>query len=128
MSKRIQMRKQRFVAIQKIMSEKKMPAECAPPAPWDAHSLSKGGSLGRGAPPPPRHSLSSTGAPPPPPRHHHPSMDRCGRHLQEVRYKVRDPKAHSKGGTLESSIEDPPAPPLHALQPTKVNYLGSSFT
>lgn len=55
-------------------------------------------------------------------------MDRCGRHLQEVRYKVRDPKAHSKGGTLESSIEDPPAPPLHALQPTKVNYLGSSFT
>ncbi|KAJ8709915.1 hypothetical protein PYW07_009281 [Mythimna separata] len=117
MSKRIQMRKQRFVAIQKIMSEKKMPAEMAPGAVWDAHSLSKGGSLGRGAPPPPRHSLG--GAPPPPPRHHHPSLDRCGRHMQEVRYKVRDPKAHSKGGTLESSIEDVPAPPLHQLQPTK---------
>lgn len=120
MSKRIQMRKQRFVAIQKIMSEKKMPAECAPP--WDAHSLSKAGSLSRGAPPPPRHSLG--GAPPPPPRHHgslH-SVDRC-RHLQEVRYKARDPKAHSKGATLESSLEDNPAPSLHTLHPTKVRPL-----
>ncbi|CAH0696131.1 unnamed protein product [Spodoptera exigua] len=123
MSKRIQMRKQRFVAIQKIMSEKKMPAECA--APWDAHSLSKAGSLSRGAPPPPRHSLGGApplgAAPPPPPRHHgslHGSVDRC-RHLQEVRYKVRDPKAHSKGATLESSLEDNPAPSLHTLHPTK---------
>ncbi|XP_022834479.1 gamma-aminobutyric acid receptor subunit beta-like isoform X1 [Spodoptera litura] len=121
MSKRIQMRKQRFVAIQKIMSEKKMPAECAPP--WDAHSLSKAGSLSRGAPPPPRHSLG--GAPPPPPRQHgslHGSVDRSGdrcRHLQEVRYKARDPKAHSKGATLESSLEDNPAPSLHTLHPTK---------
>ncbi|XP_075985498.1 gamma-aminobutyric acid receptor subunit beta-like isoform X4 [Anticarsia gemmatalis] len=89
MSKRIQMRKQRFVAIQKIMSEKKLPAECG--GAWEAHALGgrQGGSLGRAAPAPGRHS--------------------------EVRYKVRDPKAHSKGGTLESTIEENPVPPLSAL-------------
>jgi len=37
--------------------------------------------------------------------------------FQEVRYKVHDPKAHSKGGTLENTIngradeEAPPPPP-----------------
>lgn len=115
MSKRIQMRKQRFVAIQKIMSEKKPPAECVPS--WDAQSLSKGGSLGRGAGPPGR------GAPPPPPR-----PPERARHLAEVRYKARDPRAHSKGATLESSLEDHPAPSLHSLHPTKVIHKDNLIT
>ncbi|XP_074101160.1 resistant to dieldrin isoform X3 [Cotesia typhae] len=44
--------------------------------------------------------------------------------VQEVRFKVHDPKAHSKGGTLENTIngradeEAPPAPP-HLIHPTK---------
>ena len=43
--------------------------------------------------------------------------------FQEVRYKVHDPKAHSKGGTLENTIngradeEAPPLPP--AFPPPK---------
>ncbi|CAB3244795.1 unnamed protein product [Arctia plantaginis] len=99
MSKRIQMRKQRFVAIQKIMSEKKLPTECG--VAWEAHTLGgrQGGSLGRGGAPPGR---SCSGRPPPRPQ-------------QEVRYKARDPKAHSKGATLESTLEENPGPPLHAL-------------
>ncbi|KOB75060.1 GABA-gated chloride channel isoform a3 [Operophtera brumata] len=74
MAKRIQMRKQRFVAIQKIASEKKMPVDCPP----------------------------------------------------EVRFKVHDPKAHSKGGTLENTInggrggaEEENAGAGHILHPTK---------
>ncbi|CAH0596823.1 unnamed protein product [Chrysodeixis includens] len=117
MSKRIQMRKQRFVAIQKIMSEKKLP-ECPPP--WEGHhSLSKGGSLGRGGGGSGgRHSShgshgSHGGPPPPPPRHARP--------VQEVRYKVRDPARHSKGATLESCLEDTPAAQLHPLHPLHPN-------
>lgn len=45
MAKRIQMRKQRFVAIQKIASEKKMPVDCPPVG--DPHTLSKMGTLSR---------------------------------------------------------------------------------
>lgn len=50
--------------------------------------------------------------------------------FQEVRFKVHDPKAHSKGGTLENTInggrggtgdeENPPAPPAHLIHPGKV--------
>lgn len=52
--------------------------------------------------------------------------------LQEVRYKVRDPKAHSKGGTLENTINtsrssggggapgDDAPPTMHPLHPGKV--------
>ncbi|XP_030038559.2 gamma-aminobutyric acid receptor subunit beta isoform X1 [Manduca sexta] len=98
MSKRIQMRKQRFVAIQKIMSEKKLPVDCPPP--WDPHTLAKMSTLSRCPP---------------------------GRPSQEVRYKVRDPKAHSKGGTLENTInrsrsgieEESLGAPAHPLQPGK---------
>lgn len=97
MSKRIQMRKQRFMTIQKIMSEKKFPVDCPPP--WDPHTLSKMSSLNRC--PPGRSS--------------------------EVRYKVRDPKAHSKGGTLENTInrsrsgieEESLGPTIHPLHPGK---------
>ncbi|VVC99806.1 unnamed protein product [Leptidea sinapis] len=74
MAKRIQMRKQRFMTIQKIASEKKLPPECPP----------------------------------------------------EVRFKVHDPKAHSKGAILENTLnggrnaeEEPPVPPPQLLQPGK---------
>lgn len=47
--------------------------------------------------------------------------------LQEVRFKVHDPKAHSKGGTLENTInggraaeEENTGPPPHILHPGKV--------
>ncbi|XP_050361013.1 gamma-aminobutyric acid receptor subunit beta-like [Nymphalis io] len=97
MAKRIQMRKQRFVAIQKIASEnKKMPVDC--PSVGDSHTLSKMGTLGRC--PPPRPS--------------------------EVRFKVHDPKVHSKGGILENTInggrgseEDNPGPSPHLIHPGK---------
>nr|ASY91961.1 GABA receptor sununit RDL1 ad [Chilo suppressalis] len=97
MAKRIQMRKQRFVAIQKIASEKKMPVDCPPVG--DPHTLSKMGTIGRCPP----------GRP------------------SEVRFKVHDPKAHSKGGTLENTInggrggaeEENPGPPPHILHPGK---------
>ncbi|CAH2034718.1 unnamed protein product, partial [Iphiclides podalirius] len=96
MAKRIQMRKQRFVAIQKIASEKKIPVDCPPVG--DSHTLSKMNTVGRCPP----------GRP------------------SEVRFKVHDPKAHSKGGTLENTInggraneEDNPGPPPHILHPGK---------
>ncbi|KAF9799175.1 hypothetical protein SFRURICE_006435 [Spodoptera frugiperda] len=97
MAKRIQMRKQRFVAIQKIASEKKIPVDCPPVG--DPHTLSKMGTLSRCPP----------GRP------------------SEVRFKVHDPKAHSKGGTLENTInggrsgaeEENPGPPPHILHPGK---------
>ncbi|CAG9558749.1 unnamed protein product [Danaus chrysippus] len=97
MAKRIQMRKQRFVAIQKIASEKKLPVDC--PSIGDPHTLSKLGTLGRCPP----------GRP------------------SEVRFKVHDPKVHSKGGTLENTIngggrgveEDNPGPHSHILHPGK---------
>lgn len=47
--------------------------------------------------------------------------------LQEVRYKVRDPKAHSKGGTLENTLNahaatsEDPLPTMHPLHPGKVS-------
>lgn len=48
--------------------------------------------------------------------------------FQEVRFKVHDPKAHSKGGTLENTInggrsggdDENPGPPPHILHPGKV--------
>ncbi|XP_057333877.1 gamma-aminobutyric acid receptor subunit beta isoform X3 [Microplitis mediator] len=44
--------------------------------------------------------------------------------VQEVRFKVHDPKAHSKGGTLENTIngradEEAPPAPQHLIHPTK---------
>ncbi|XP_047524760.1 gamma-aminobutyric acid receptor subunit beta-like isoform X1 [Pieris napi] len=89
MAKRIQMRKQRFMTIQKIASEKKMPVDCPP---VDTHTLSKMNTIGRCNP----------GRP------------------SEVRFKVHDPKVHSKGGVLENTVnggrnteeENPPAPQL----------------
>ncbi|XP_050683653.1 gamma-aminobutyric acid receptor subunit beta isoform X1 [Leptidea sinapis] len=95
MAKRIQMRKQRFMTIQKIASEKKLPPECPP---VDTHTLTKMNTLGR----------CQLGRP------------------SEVRFKVHDPKAHSKGAILENTLnggrnaeEEPPVPPPQLLQPGK---------
>lgn len=44
--------------------------------------------------------------------------------VQEVRFKVHDPKAHSKGGTLENTIngradEESAGAPQHIIHPSK---------
>nr|CAH7739887.1 unnamed protein product [Callosobruchus chinensis] len=74
MAKRIQMRKNRFLAIQKIAEQKKLNVDGGPDsdhAPKQTVSRQTVGSFQR---------------------------------YQEVRFKVHDPKAHSKGGTLESRV------------------------
>ncbi|PNF30268.1 Gamma-aminobutyric acid receptor subunit beta [Cryptotermes secundus] len=89
MAKRIQMRKNRFLAIQKIAEQKKA-------------------------------GLDAAHAPPPGPPGE-------GDHApkQTVRFKVHDPKVHSKGGTLENTIngradEEAAAPaPQHLIHPGK---------
>ena len=68
--------------------------------------------------------------------------------FQEVRFKVHDPKAHSKGGTLENTINggrgnQPPAPPRegggpdeesgggvpqHLIHPGKVSFTSTNYT
>ncbi|XP_050512279.1 gamma-aminobutyric acid receptor subunit beta isoform X3 [Diabrotica virgifera virgifera] len=90
MAKRIQMRKNRFLAIQKIAEQKKLNVDGGP----DDHAPKQ----------------------------------------TEVRFKVHDPKAHSKGGTLESTVnggrggdrggagpdEEAGAPiPQHIIHPNK---------
>ncbi|XP_059469361.1 gamma-aminobutyric acid receptor subunit beta isoform X1 [Neocloeon triangulifer] len=89
MAKRIQMRKNRFMAIQKIAESKKVNMDAPPGPPGDAPKQT------------------------------------------EVRFKVHDPKAHSKGGTLENTVNGradeegggggggPPPPPTHLLHPGK---------
>ncbi|XP_066994948.1 gamma-aminobutyric acid receptor subunit beta [Anabrus simplex] len=72
MAKRIQMRKNRFLAIQKIAEQKKAGLDAAHPPP-----------------------------PGPPEGDHAPKQT-------EVRFKVQDPKAHSKGGTLENTVNGRP--------------------
>ncbi|XP_068893879.1 gamma-aminobutyric acid receptor subunit beta isoform X10 [Tenebrio molitor] len=96
MAKRIQMRKNRFLAIQKIAEQKKLNVDGGPDSD---HA--------------PKQTVSSR------PIGH------------EVRFKVHDPKAHSKGGTLESTVnggrgggggpdEEAAAPiPQHIIHPNK---------
>ncbi|XP_072930635.1 gamma-aminobutyric acid receptor subunit beta-like [Epargyreus clarus] len=88
MAKRIQMRKQRFTAVQKMAAEKKVDG---PPAPVEPL-------------PPPRTSTLTRPAPPSRSSSYNP-------HTQEVRFKVHDPKVYSKGGTLENTINGSRAPP-----------------
>ncbi|XP_065092246.1 gamma-aminobutyric acid receptor subunit beta isoform X5 [Ochlerotatus camptorhynchus] len=92
MAKRIQMRKQRFMAIQKIAEQKKKQAEDAnhppPPPPASDHSHGHGHGHSHGHQHTPKQQMGS----------------RSGPLFQEVRFKVHDPKAHSKGGTLENTI------------------------
>lgn len=135
MAKRIQMRKQRFMAIQKIAEQKKIQVDNA----QQNNPPSGGGSVVGG--PPSEHSHSHGHS-----HSHHPHVPKqqmgmgnrgppgmslqgnvvgsrgcsiVGPLFQEVRFKVHDPKAHSKGGTLENTInggrggqqQQPPPPP-----------------
>ncbi|XP_048488322.1 gamma-aminobutyric acid receptor subunit beta-like isoform X1 [Plutella xylostella] len=113
MAKRIQMRKQRYTAVQKMAAEKKMADGPAPGPAIEPIPPPRGGTLSRshtpGHPPHPPHPLHHShphGHPHPPSR------------SSEVRYKVHDPKAYSKGGTLENTINGsqraPPPVPLPA--------------
>ncbi|EDW40819.1 GM24889 [Drosophila sechellia] len=123
MAKRIQMRKQRFMAIQKIAEQKKQQLDGANqqqanPNP-NANVGGPGGvGVGPGGPGGPGggvnvgvgmgmgpehghghgHHAHSHGHP------HAPKQTVMGPLFQEVRFKVHDPKAHSKGGTLENTV------------------------
>lgn len=160
MAKRIQMRKQRFMAIQKIAEQKKIQVENAQ---RENNPPSGGGSV---VGPPSEHSHSHGHS-----HSHHPHVPKqqmsmgnrgppgmslqgnvvtsrgcsiVGPLFQEVRFKVHDPKAHSKGGTLENTInggrgQQPPpqaaagadrdeesgggggGPPQHLIHPGKVS-------
>ncbi|VVC99802.1 unnamed protein product [Leptidea sinapis] len=89
MAKRIQMRKQRFTAVQKMAVEKKNHVDC-PPGPSEPL-------------PPPR---ASTLARPTPP---------C--RSSEVRFKVHDPKVYLKSIPIENTVNGARAPPAPAAAP-----------
>ncbi|KAI5701071.1 hypothetical protein M8J75_005815 [Diaphorina citri] len=134
MAKRIQMRKNRFMALQKVAEQKKTieatghPGQLGlghgPPGHGTLSHSSHGGHAGHG------HSHHSHhGGHYAPHGHHGPLVDD---HMpkQTVRFKVYDPKAHSKGGTLENTIngrstdEEANAPPgpgggAHLIHPGK---------
>ncbi|XP_073974603.1 resistant to dieldrin isoform X1 [Rhodnius prolixus] len=115
MAKRIQMRKNRFLAIQKLAEQKSKSLD-AHPGPGDADHAPKQtrdpsiicGSYAATLPAKPVH----------PER-------RQQMQQTEVRFKVHDPKAHFKGGTLENTIngraDEEAGPPAaqHLIHPTK---------
>ncbi|XP_058123897.1 gamma-aminobutyric acid receptor subunit beta isoform X2 [Anopheles coustani] len=111
MAKRIQMRKQRFMAIQKIAEQKKQQAADAnhpPPPPPVASDHSHGHGHGHShthqhTPKQQMGSRSGTMSNVPPNMGSR-GCSIVGPLFQEVRFKVHDPKAHSKGGTLENTI------------------------
>jgi gamma-aminobutyric acid receptor subunit beta len=155
MAKRIQMRKQRFMAIQKIAEQKKTQMDNAqqnnPPSvggsvvgPPSEHSHSHGHSHSH-HPHVPKQQMTMNRGPPGMSLQGNVVTSRgcsiVGPLFQEVRFKVHDPKAHSKGGTLENTInggrgQQPPpapaergadeesgggAPPQHLIHPGKVS-------
>ncbi|XP_026500304.1 gamma-aminobutyric acid receptor subunit beta-like [Vanessa tameamea] len=85
MAKRIQMRKQRFNAVQKMAAEKKTVQVEGAPGPSVPEPL-----------PPPRNSTITRPAPPSRSSSYNP-------HTQEVRFKVHDAKVYTKTGPLESN-------------------------
>jgi gamma-aminobutyric acid receptor subunit beta len=137
MAKRIQMRKQRFMAIQKIAEQKKIQVDNAqqnnPPSsgvgsvvgPPSEHSHSHGHSHSHHphVPKQPMGTMGNRGPPGMSLQGNVVGSRGCsivGPLFQEVRFKVHDPKAHSKGGTLENTInggrggqqqQQQPAPP-----------------
>ncbi|XP_075162076.1 resistant to dieldrin [Haematobia irritans] len=125
MAKRIQMRKQRFMTIQKMAEQKKQQQldGVQPPPNPNPNTVVDHGGHGHG------HGHHSHGHP------HVPKQTVSNRPIgfqnmqqnvggrgcsivgplfQEVRFKVHDPKAHSKGGTLENTVNGgrggPPVP------------------
>ena len=115
MAKRIQMRKQRFMAIQKIAEQKKLQVEGGQPQsggggnirPNDDHgSHGHGHGHHHGHPHAPKQTVSNrpAGFSNLQPNVGSRGCSIVGPLFQEVRFKVHDPKAHSKGGTLENTI------------------------
>ncbi|XP_069686225.1 gamma-aminobutyric acid receptor subunit beta isoform X7 [Periplaneta americana] len=107
MAKRIQMRKNRFLAIQKIAEQKK--------AGLDAAHAPPPGPPGEGDHAPKQTLIRNS-------NFKHNVSRGVGR--LEVRFKVHDPKAHSKGGTLENTIngradEEAAQAPQHLIHPGK---------
>ncbi|CAH0716019.1 unnamed protein product, partial [Brenthis ino] len=113
MAKRIQMRKQRFTAVQKMAAEKKLQMD-GPPGPSGPEPL-----------PPPRTTTLSRPAPPSRSSSYNP-------HTQEVRFKFHDPKVNTingaRGGPSTAPVPVPvsvPVPPVdeeaaaHLLQASK---------
>ncbi|XP_055385674.1 gamma-aminobutyric acid receptor subunit beta isoform X8 [Condylostylus longicornis] len=108
MAKRIQMRKQRFMAIQKIAAEKKLQVDGGqpPPNPSADHGHGHGHGHSHGHPHAPKQTVSNR------PIGFSNVQQNVGSRgcsivgplFQEVRFKVHDPKAHSKGGTLENTV------------------------
>ena len=148
MAKRIQMRKQRFIAIQKIAQEKKLQVDGGqPPSGMGGgggggdHGHSHGGhGNSHGHAHAPKQTVSSR-----PPGFSNIQQNVGSRGcsivgplFQEVRFKVHDPKAHSKGGTLENTInggrgnrpgadsgpdeESGDRAPPHLIHPGKVSH------
>ncbi|XP_017071760.1 gamma-aminobutyric acid receptor subunit beta isoform X10 [Drosophila eugracilis] len=116
MAKRIQMRKQRFMAIQKIAEQKKQQLDGANqqqanPNP-NANVGGPGGvGVGPGGPVGPGGGGVNVGVgmgmgPEHGHGHGHHAHSHGHPHApkQTVRFKVHDPKAHSKGGTLENTV------------------------
>nr|XP_036670909.1 gamma-aminobutyric acid receptor subunit beta isoform X7 [Drosophila suzukii] len=120
MAKRIQMRKQRFMAIQKIAEQKKQqldganqqqanpnpnanvgvggvgvgPGGVGPGGGGGGGGVNVGVGVGMGMGPEHGHGHG----------HHAHSHGHPHAPKQTVRFKVHDPKAHSKGGTLENTV------------------------
>ncbi|XP_032575767.1 gamma-aminobutyric acid receptor subunit beta isoform X8 [Drosophila sechellia] len=115
MAKRIQMRKQRFMAIQKIAEQKKQQLDGANqqqanPNP-NANVGGPGGvGVGPGGPGGPGGGVNVGVGMGMGPEHGHGHGHHAHSHghphapKQTVRFKVHDPKAHSKGGTLENTV------------------------
>ncbi|XP_023942064.1 gamma-aminobutyric acid receptor subunit beta [Bicyclus anynana] len=88
MAKRIQMRKQRFTAVQKIAAEKKITIDgVPPPAVPEPQATPRTVTLSR--PPPPSRSSS------------------YNPHTQEVRFKVHEQKVYARGGPLDNGRSGP---------------------
>uniref|UniRef100_A0A1B0D325 Neurotransmitter-gated ion-channel transmembrane domain-containing protein n=1 Tax=Phlebotomus papatasi TaxID=29031 RepID=A0A1B0D325_PHLPP len=117
MAKRIQMRKQRFMAIQKIAEQKKLQVDGGQPPPGSGGGGGGGGGGGdhghghghghsHGHIHAPKQTVSSrpAGFSSVQPNVGSRGCSIVGPLFQEVRFKVNDPKAHSKGGTLENTI------------------------
>ncbi|XP_037939254.1 gamma-aminobutyric acid receptor subunit beta-like isoform X2 [Teleopsis dalmanni] len=111
MAKRIQMRKQRFMAIQKIAEQKKQQIDGVQPPPnpnpnVGDHGHGHGHGHSHGHPHAPKQTVSNR------PIGYSNIQQNVGTRgcsivgplFQEVRFKVHDPKAHSKGGTLENTV------------------------